>query len=111
MGVAHKTIIDGKSKGEVFSSKNNTHEVKLVLLHLNSCLLAVMTHICFGALPLCMGLVPPRVRAFIGIMPGLSTIVANVGWTFLSLVSLLMGLSLTWGLRTTMGKMVHQLLK
>jgi hypothetical protein len=39
-----------------------------------------------------MGLVPPRVRAFIGIVPGLSTIVANAGRKFYRLGSLLMGL-------------------
>jgi hypothetical protein len=37
-----------------------------------------------------MGLVPPRVQAFIGIMPGLSTIVANAGRKFFRLESLLM---------------------
>jgi hypothetical protein len=52
----------------------------------------MMTLICFGALPLWMGLVPPRVRAFIGIMLGLYTIVANAGRTFFRLGSLLMGL-------------------
>jgi hypothetical protein len=34
-----------------------------------------------------------------------------VGPNFFRLGSLLMGLSLPWGLRTTMGKMVHKLLK
>jgi hypothetical protein len=48
-----------------------------------------MTLACFGALSLWMGLVQPRVRAFLGVMPGLSTIVANAGREFLSLRSLL----------------------
>jgi hypothetical protein len=98
-------------RGEVFSSRNNTHEVKLVLLQLNSWLLAMMILLRSGALLLWMGLLLPRVWAFIGIMLGLSTIVANVGPNFFRLGSLLMGLSLPWGLRTTMGKMVHKLLK
>jgi hypothetical protein len=58
-----------------------------------------------------MDLVVPRVRAFIGIMSGLSTIVANAGWKFFGLGSLLICLLVSRGLRTTMGKMVHQLLK
>jgi hypothetical protein len=44
-----------------------------------------------------MGLVPRRVRAFIGVMSGLSTIVANAGRKFFSLGSLLMCLPLAWG--------------
>jgi hypothetical protein len=55
-------------------------------------LLDMMTLICFGALPLWMGLVPPRVRAFIGIIPELSTIVANAGRKLFRLGKLLMGL-------------------
>jgi hypothetical protein len=73
----------------MFSSRNNTHEVTLSLLPLNIWLLIMMTLTYFGALPLWMGLVLPRVRAFIGVMPGLSTIVANAGWKFFSLGSLL----------------------
>jgi hypothetical protein len=48
-----------------------------------------MTLICFGALPLWIGLVPPRVQAFFGIMSGFSTIVANAGQKFFRLGSLL----------------------
>jgi hypothetical protein len=36
-----------------------------------------------------MGLVPPRVQAFFGIMSGFSTIVANAGQKFFRLGSLL----------------------
>jgi hypothetical protein len=69
----------------VFSSRNDTHKVRMALLHLSSWLLVVITLICSGALPLRMWLVLPRVRAFIGIMPRLSTIVANAGWRFFGL--------------------------
>jgi hypothetical protein len=48
-----------------------------------------MTLTCFGALPLWTGLVQPRVRACIGVMPGLSTFVANAGRKFFRLGSLL----------------------
>ena len=50
-----------------------------------------MTLTCFGTLSLWTGLVQPRVRACIGVMPGLSTFVANAGRKFLRL-----GSSLTW---------------
>jgi hypothetical protein len=73
----------------MFSSRDNTHEVTLILLSLNIWLLIMMTLTCFGALPLWMWLVLPRVRAFIGEMPGLSTIVENAGRKFFRLGSLL----------------------
>jgi hypothetical protein len=95
----------------VFSDKDVTHEVQLSLLHLNCQLLAVIALICFGALPLQMGLVLPRVQTFMGIVPGLSTIVANAGWEFSGLGSLMLCLLVSRGLWTTMGKMVHQLYK
>jgi hypothetical protein len=73
----------------MFSTRNTTHEITLILLSLHIWLLVLMTLTCFGALSLWTGLVQPRVWACIGVMPGLSTIVENVGWKFLRLGSLL----------------------
>jgi hypothetical protein len=64
----------------------------LTSLYMNSRLLVMMILIFLGALPRWTGLVPPRVWAFIGKMPGLSTIVANVGRKSFRLGSLLMWL-------------------
>jgi hypothetical protein len=84
-----QTTNDGKSYREVFSSRNNTHEVMLTLLYMNNWLLVMMILIFLGALPRWTGLVPPRVWAFIGEMPVLSTIVANAGRKSFRLGSLL----------------------
>jgi hypothetical protein len=66
-----------------------TREVKLTLLHLNRGLLVTIALGYSGVLILLLGLVLPRVRALIGIMPWLPTIVANAGWKFLWLGDLL----------------------
>jgi hypothetical protein len=58
-----------------------------------------------------MGLVLLWVWEFIGIMPRLTIIVANAGRKFFGLGSMLMCLLVPQGLRTTMGKLIHQLLK
>jgi hypothetical protein len=90
-----QTTNDGKSYREVFSNRNNTHEVMLTLLYMNNWLLVMMILIFFGALPRWTVLVPLRVWAFIGEMPGLSTIVANAGRKSFRLGSLLMWLLAT----------------
>jgi hypothetical protein len=69
-----------------------TCEVKLALLHLNHGLLVTTSLSYSGVLILLAGIVLPRIWAFIGIMPWCPTIVANVGWTFLWLGDLLLGL-------------------
>jgi hypothetical protein len=56
------------------------------MLYLKNWLLVMMILMCLGALPLWTGLVPPRVRACIGVMPGLSTIVENARRKFFRLV-------------------------
>jgi hypothetical protein len=60
-----------------------TREVKLTLLHLNHGLLVTISLSYSGVRSLLFGLDPLRVWALIGIMPGLSTIVANTGLKFL----------------------------
>jgi hypothetical protein len=75
----------------VFSIRNNTPEVMLTLVDLNIWLLVMMTRICFAALPRWMWLALPKVRACVGIMSGLSTIVANAGRK-----SFRLGSMLTW---------------
>jgi hypothetical protein len=50
------------------------------LLHLKAWLLAVVVISGSGVLLLLLGLLLSGVRALIGIMPGLSTIVAYAGW-------------------------------
>jgi hypothetical protein len=77
----------------MFSDRKVTREVKLALLHLNCGLLVTIALSCFGVLILLLGLDPPRVWALIGIIPGLPTIVANVGWKFLWLGELWLGLT------------------
>jgi hypothetical protein len=69
----------------VLSDRKVTREVKLALLYLNRGLPIAIALSYSGVLILLLGLVLPRVRAFIGIMPWLPTIVANVGWKFLLL--------------------------
>jgi hypothetical protein len=76
----------------VLSDKEVTCDVKLALLHLNRGLLVVIALGYSGVLILLLSLVLPRVRAFIGIMPWLPTIVANAGWKFFWLGGLLLGL-------------------
>jgi hypothetical protein len=71
----------------VLSDKKVTREVKLALLHLNHGLSYSRVMI------LLLRLVLPRVWEFIGIMPWLPTIVANMGWKFLWLGHLLLGLA------------------
>jgi hypothetical protein len=56
-----------------------TREVKLALLHLNRGLLVTIALSYSGVLILLLKLILPRVRALIGIMPWLPTIVANAG--------------------------------
>jgi hypothetical protein len=76
----------------VLSDRKVTREVKLALLHLNCGLLVTFALSYSGVLILLLGLVLPRVWAFIGIMPWLPTIVANAGWKFHWLGDLLRGL-------------------
>jgi hypothetical protein len=59
-----------------------TREVKLILLRLNYGLLVTIALSYSGVRSLLLGLDPLRVWALIGIMPGLSTIVANTGLKF-----------------------------
>jgi hypothetical protein len=63
------------------------------LLHLNRGLLVAIALGYSGVLILLLGLVLPRVWAFIGIMLWLPTIVANAGWKFFRLGDLLLGLT------------------
>jgi hypothetical protein len=70
-----------------------TCEVKLALLHLNRGLLVTITLSYFEILILLLGLVLSRVWAFSGIVPWLPTIIENVGWKFLWLGDLLLGLT------------------
>jgi hypothetical protein len=79
---------DSKVKDErrvVFSNRDITHEIKLVLLQLDCRFLAEIAFIYPGVLILSLGLILLRVRARICIMPGLSTIVAKAGRGFLRL--------------------------
>jgi hypothetical protein len=77
----------------MLSDRKVTCEVKLALLYLNRGLLVTIALSYSGVLILLLGLVLPRIWAFIGIMPWLPTIVANVGWKFLWLGDLLLGLT------------------
>jgi hypothetical protein len=70
-----------------------TREVKLTLLHLNHGLLVTIALSYSGVRSLLFGLDPLRVWALIGIMPGLSTIVANTGLKFLGLEVLWLSLA------------------
>jgi hypothetical protein len=63
----------------MFSDRKFTCEVKLALLHLNRGLLVTIALSYSGVLILLLRLILPRVRALIGIMPWLPTIVANAG--------------------------------
>jgi hypothetical protein len=60
---------------------------------------------------LLLGLVHLRVRACNCIMPGQSIIVAKAGWEFLRFEKLVDVPVVSSGLRTTMGKLIHQMLK
>jgi hypothetical protein len=55
-------------------------------LHLNSGILVTIALSYSWVLILLLGLVLPRIWAFISIMPWMPTIVANTGWKFLWLV-------------------------
>jgi hypothetical protein len=77
----------------MLSDRKVTGEVKFALLHLNRGLLVTIALGYSGVLILLLGLVPPRVWAFIGKIPWLPTIVTNVGWKFLCLGDLLLGLT------------------
>jgi hypothetical protein len=66
----------------------------------------MITSCCSGVLILLLG-----VRAITYEMPWLSTVVAKVGQKSLGLRNLWMCLWFPLGLRTTMGKLIHQLLK
>jgi hypothetical protein len=70
-----------------------TREVKLTLLHLNHGLLVPIALSYSGVRSLLLSLDPLRVRALIGIMPGLPTIVANTGLKFLWLEDLWLSLA------------------
>jgi hypothetical protein len=75
------------------SNRKVTREVKLALLHLDHGLLVMIALGYFGVRGLLLGLDPPRVRALIGIMPWLPTVVANAGWKFLWLGDLWLSLT------------------
>jgi hypothetical protein len=77
----------------MLSDRKVTCEDKLALLHLNRGLLVMIALSYSVVLILLLGLVLPRIWALIGIMPWLPTIVANVGWKFLWLGDLLLGLT------------------
>jgi hypothetical protein len=77
----------------MLSDRKVTREVKLTLLHLNHGLLVTIALSYSGVQSLLLGLDPPRIWALIGIMPGLSTIVANAGLEFLGLGELRLGLT------------------
>jgi hypothetical protein len=77
----------------MLSNRRITREVKLTLLHLNHGLLVTIALSYSGARSLLFSLDPLRVWALIGIMPGLSTIVANTGLKFLWLEVLWLSLA------------------
>jgi hypothetical protein len=77
----------------MLSDRKVTHEVKLALLHLNHRLLVTIALSYSGVRRLLLGLDPLRVRALIGIMLGLPTIVANTGLNFLWLEDLWLSLA------------------
>jgi hypothetical protein len=77
----------------MLSDRKVTREVKLTLLHLNHGLLVTIALSYSGVRSLLLGLDPLRVWALIGIMPGLSTIVANTGLEFLWLEVLWLSLA------------------
>jgi hypothetical protein len=66
----------------MLSDRKVTREVKLTLLHLNHGLFVTIALSYSGVRSLFLGLDSLRVWALIGIMPGLSTIVANTGLKF-----------------------------
>jgi hypothetical protein len=78
-GLGLKQIECGKGYEGMLSDRRVTREVKLTLLHSNHGLLVTIALSYSGARSLLFGLDPLRVWALIGIMPGLSTIVANTG--------------------------------
>jgi hypothetical protein len=77
----------------MLSDRRVTREVKMTLLHLNHWRLIVIAHSYSGVRSLLLGLDPLRVWALIGIMPGLPTIVANMGLKFLWLENLWLSLA------------------
>jgi hypothetical protein len=77
----------------MLSDRRITREVKLTLLHSNHGLLVTIALSYSGARSLLFSLDPLRVWALIGIMPGLSTIVANTGLKFLWLEVLWLSLA------------------
>jgi hypothetical protein len=76
----------------MLSDRKVIHEVMFALLHLNRGLLVTIALSYSGVLILLLGLLL-RIWALIGIMPWLPTIVANVGWKFLWIGDLLLGLT------------------
>jgi hypothetical protein len=77
----------------MLSDRKVTREVKLTLLHLNHGLLVTIALSCSEVRSLLFGLDPLRVWALIGIMLGLSTIVANTGLKLLWLEVLWLSLA------------------
>jgi hypothetical protein len=75
------------------SDRRVTREVKLTLLHLNRGLLVTIALSYSGVRGLLLGLDRLRVWAFIGIILGLPTIVANTGLKFLWLEDLWLSLA------------------
>jgi hypothetical protein len=94
----------------MLSGRKVTREVKLALFHLNRELLVTIALGYSGVLSLLLGLDLPRVWALIGIMPWLPTIVANVGWKFLWLGDLWLGLTVTKISRRLMRGRGHSLM-
>jgi hypothetical protein len=77
----------------MLSGRKVACEVKLTLLHLNPGLLVTIAFSYSGVRSLLLGLDPLRVWALIGIMPGLPTIVADMGLKFLWLEGLWLNLT------------------
>jgi hypothetical protein len=77
----------------MLSDRRVTREVKLTLLHLNHGRLVTISLSYSEVRSLLLSLDSLRVWALIGIMPGLSTIVANTGLKFLSLENLWLSLA------------------
>jgi hypothetical protein len=91
----------------MLSGRKVTHEVKLTLLDLNHGLLFTTDLSYTGVRSLLLGLDPLRVWALIGIMPGLSTIVANTGLKFFRLEDLWLNLTVLQISRRLMLKWSH----
>jgi hypothetical protein len=67
-----------------------TQEIQLALLHLKAWLAAVVVNSGCGVLRLLLGLLLSGVRALLCVMPGLSTIVAQMRWKVSRLGNLLL---------------------